>query len=304
VSFTSTKANCINGIARCSIQARNLEDSEEIKDPVSGYDRENEKNKDNQKIKGTIGGDLPWDRYYGNYVSLTIEPLTKPIIRLVLPVRVLHSVQLDKLKPSIEQLDRGVIEQTARKLLSYYTRYYPWLHASYAYTNDIPPKLIYSQFLKIQEFLRFMETGDDFIDNSDLDHWDLVYDAVSKINHLLDRLDRDDSDWGKMPRSRDFPYNGVQFLKLWKISILDNVIKSIRSQQADIVKEWSSKIPIPDLDQWWEVQDLMYKIDQTMEDLPLETKKLFVIWKLQLIDHITEHLNAAKTSTKHTHGHH
>jgi hypothetical protein len=41
-----------------------------------------------------------------------------------------------------------------------------------------------------------------------------------------------------------------------------------------------------------------------MEDLPLETNKLFIIWKLRLIDHITELLNIAKTSTKHAHGHH
>lgn len=196
-----------------------------------------------------------------------------------------------------------MIEQTATKLLSYYSRYYPWLHAKYTYTDQRLPKLVYSQFLKIKEYLRFLENSGDFMDNSDLDHWDLVYDAVSRINHLLDRLNKDDSDWGKMPRSRDFPYNGIQFLKMWKISILKNVIKSVKSQQADIIKEWGSKISIPDLDKCGEVQELMSKIDKTMEDLP-ETKKLFVIWKLQLFDHMTEHLTIAETSTEHTHGHH
>jgi hypothetical protein len=303
VSWTSTRGRCINGIVTCSIQARNLENSEEVKDPVSGYDNGNGKNADKQKIRGTISGDLPWDRYYGNYVSLTIDPTSKPIIRLVLPVRVLHSVQLEKLKPSIEQLDKEMIEQTATKLLSYYSRYYPWLHAKYTYTDQRLPKLVYSQFLKIKEYLRFLENSGDFMDNSDLDHWDLVYDAVSRINHLLDRLNKDDSDWGKMPRSRDFPYNGIQFLKMWKISILKNVIKSVKSQQAEIIKEWGSKISIPDLDKWGEVQELMSKIDKTMEDLP-ETKKLFVIWKLQLFDHMTEHLTIAETSTEHMHGHH
>jgi hypothetical protein len=301
-SWTSTRAKCINGIVTCSIQARNLENSEEVKDPVSGYDHGNGKNAEKQMIRGTISGDLPWDRYYGNYVSMAIDPPSKPIIRLVLPVRVLHSVRLEKLKPSIEQLDKEVIEQTATKLLSYYSRYYPWLHAKYTYTDEIPPKLVYSQFLKIREYLRFLENGGDFMDNSDLDHWDLVYDAVSRINHLLVRLDKDDSDWGKMPRSRDFPYNGIAFLKMWKISILKNVIKSIRNQKADIIKEWGGKVLIPDLDKWGEVQKLMSKIDKTMEDMP-ETKKLFVIWKLQLFDHLTEHLAIAGTSTEHTHIH-
>ena len=60
---------------------------------------------DKKKIRrGKLSGELPWDRYYGNYLSIKIDNDTlisdnkNPTIKFNIPIRVLHSVQLDEPK--------------------------------------------------------------------------------------------------------------------------------------------------------------------------------------------------------------
>ncbi|MDF2736341.1 MAG: hypothetical protein K0S93_197 [Nitrososphaeraceae archaeon] len=38
-----------------------------------------------------------------------------------------------------------------------------------------------------------------------------------------------------MPRSRDFPFNAVEFFKMWKTSIIDKVIKEIENQRNNLI---------------------------------------------------------------------
>jgi hypothetical protein len=285
--WTTDKTTSENGFLTCSIQARDLENSEEIEDPVSGKD-------DKGKIRGKIHGDLPWDRYYGNYISLKIESNEKSIIKLNIPVRVLHRVQLEKLKENMHELDKEKIQEVVTKMLSYYTRYYPWLHVNYAYTG-LPPKLAYEQFLKIREFLNF-------ISKEDIDHWHTVQHSIFNINHFLDRLIREDNDWKKMPRSRDFPFNGVDFLKMWKATIIDQTIKAINEKKENILKSETTDVEI-DIDDWENMQDLINKIDIAIKRPSAEDKKLFIMWKLQIFDQIIEQLNILKNQTRHSHTH-
>ena len=68
-----------------------------------------------------------------------------------------------------------------------------------------------------------------YLDSDSLDNWGAVYETVTGINHFLERLERKDNDWKKMPRSRDFPFNGIEFLKMWKASIIDKVTEQVCS---------------------------------------------------------------------------
>ncbi len=130
---------------------------------------------------------LPWDRYYGNYVFLTIDnPLRRNPWReeatevVELAVRVLHRVDPDRL-PAQPSWERDV-----RPLFAYQVRYFPWLHAR----RD---KGRWTRFL-------------------DLDDVDAVR---SRAPAILNRLDRTDDDFLKMPQSRDFPVGGVDVLRRW-----------------------------------------------------------------------------------------
>ena len=272
-----------NGLLTCGIQAQNLEQSGKTEDPVSVPPEE------------MVSGDLAWDRYYGNYVSLKLETNNAGPVRLSIPVRVLHSVPLDRLRTDLNELKNPIIVETINKMLSYYTRYYPWLHVHYLYTPTIPPQLVYDQFLKINEFLTYIET-------KDLDNWSEVQESISNINHFLDRLVREDNDWKKMPRSRDFPFNGIEFLNSWKGSISDKLILSINQAREKILKSELSEV-IPDMEKWGEVQELIKKIDDLMNHLSNDDKKLIDLWKLQIYDKMIEELNEAKTQIKHSHNH-
>ena len=125
---------------------------------------------------------MPWDRYYGNYVTAKIEYDQKPTIKLNVPVRVLHSVSSAYLE-KIDLLDKEKIQDIVSKMLSYYARYYPWLHVTYSDIRDDNgnPKPIYVQFLKIKEYLNFVSADD-------LHDWHSCQEVVDNINHLLERL--------------------------------------------------------------------------------------------------------------------
>ncbi len=271
------------------IQAHDLEHSEEIDD-----------------IRGKISGDLPWDRYYGNYLSIKIDNNSiesddkkKPTIKFNIPVRVLHSVRLDdKLKEAIDNLDKEKIQEVMTKILSYYVRYYPWLHTEYAYTDlPKPAKLAYSQFLNITKFLVY-------VDKNDIGNWGSLQKSVDGMNHFLDRLIREDNDWKKMPRSRDFPFNGVEFLKMYKASVIDKMVSAINEEQDRIIKSiGGSEIEI-NMENWRQIQTLLNSLgDMTNRLSSDEDKKLIAIWKLQIYDSLIHDLSHAKAHTKHVHEH-
>ena len=90
--------------------------------------------------------------------------------------------------------------------------------------------LAYSQFLKIREYLNYL-------DSDSLDDWHEVQETVTRINHFLERLERKNEDWKKMPRSRDFPFNGIEFLKMWKASIIDKIIDQVKVQRDSLFGE-------------------------------------------------------------------
>jgi hypothetical protein len=77
-------------------------------------------------------------------------------------------------------------------LFSYYLRYYPWLHVTVGTCQ-------YTQFL-------------------DLNDASVIKD---KIKEITTRLEADDDDWHRMPRSRDFPIDGhILFKRLKKEDLL------------------------------------------------------------------------------------
>jgi hypothetical protein len=305
-----------DSLLTCYVQANDLENSGEIDDSVilganveerQIFDEKetfNEEKKD--VLRGKLSGDLPWDRYYGNYISVKIDNKSMrsdnkkhPTIKFNIPVRVLHSVRLDdKLKNAIDNLDKEKIQEMMTKILSYYVRYYPWLHTAYAYTGlPQPAKLAYNRFLDITKFLRY-------VDKNDIGNWGSLQRSIDGINHFLDRLTREDNDWKKMPRSRDFPFNGVEFLKMYKASIIDKVISAINEEQDRIIKSvGGSEIEIG-RDEWVQIQALLNKLgDMTNRLSSDEDKKLIAIWKLQIYDNLIHDLSHAKAHTKHVHEH-
>jgi hypothetical protein len=164
------------GIAEATIQTINLEKSEEIYDPVT-----------DTNLKGI----LPWDRYYGNYVYLEIDnPLRvlqkSPVETIEIPIRVLHNVRSDSIPHGKISFKRDIYP----KLFEYYVRYFPWIHV---------------REVKEDQYFRFLNLESYSSDNGVSDN----------IVSIVDRLSRDDNDWRKMPRSRDFPIGGIELIKRW-----------------------------------------------------------------------------------------
>ena len=291
--WSTPNASSTDGIATCYIETLNLEDnSEGVEDPVL----------DNSKIIG----ELPWDRYYGNYLSLKIESSQKPTIKVNVPVRVLHSVSSDYIE-NINSLDKEQIQDIVTKMLSYYTRYYPWLHVDYQYNPTMKGESIdpvYTQFLKIKEYLNF-------IDTDHLHGWHSVKDSVDRIDHFLERLTRDENDWRMMPRSRDFPINGLEFLKAWKASMINIVIKDINDSKSKIINDENTKDLLENdvnLDNWQDMEDLINGIENLISfsssSLSSEHRKVLLRCKLALYDLMLEKLSSLKAQTTHSHNHH
>jgi hypothetical protein len=288
-----------NGTATCFIESIDLEDCKDgIEDPVltrlSGG---------TEPVK--ISGELPWDRHYGNYLSLRIQSNESPVIKMNYPVRVLHRVQSQYLD-NIDNLDKETLQDILTKILGYYTRNYPWLHVEYSYVKDNEDGLVkpaYSQFLRIKEYLNFTVSGH-------IHDWHSVQGSVSKINHFLDRLERDDSDWRKMPRSRDFPINGTEFLKVWKASLINKLIQGINESKAKILQDKNNNNdsgPENDIDinDWEEVETIINELDHLIgsSSLAPEHKKTLLRSKMTLYNYMLEKLSTAKLQTGHSHSH-
>ncbi|HYY86743.1 MAG TPA: hypothetical protein VE594_06530 [Nitrososphaeraceae archaeon] len=298
-SWTSPNTASKNGIALCYIETLDLENCKEgVEDPVlsvfSGDDT----------TPVTISGELPWDRYYGNYLSLKIQSTEKHIIKANIPVRVLHSVRAEYIN-NIDDLDKEKIQEIVTKILSYYTRYYPWLHVRYRYARDQKDgiiKPIYNQFLKIKEFLNFAA-------RDDVHDWHSAQETIDKINHFLERLERDDHDWRKMPRSRDFPVNGIEFLKAWKASLINKVLEDIKENKRKIIEDDNndkiSEMSL-DLNNWGEVENLVSRIDNLISfspSLSIEQKKVLLMCKVAIYDHMLEKVGISRSQTGHLHSH-
>jgi hypothetical protein len=293
VASTVGKGHSEAGSYVFNIEARNLENSDEVPDPLYGYKNGSD------KLRLSIKGELPWDRYYGNYIFIKMSAVGAIDIQRNIPVRVIHSVPLDDLKESIMSLDTGKIQEVVTKLMSYYTRYYPWLHVSYNYIKTSEgPKRSYEQFLRIKEYLSF-------VDEKHLDHWHTVHESISSINDLLDRLQRSDQDWKKMPRSRDFPHQGVDFLRLWKGVMVDRLVSILREHRKDILEsEQSKKLGIEgNTTDFESLQEIVEEIDIATENVPDGYKKLFLMWKLELLERAIKEVSELKTHAKHTHTH-
>lgn len=295
VAWISDKGHVEGGTYICCIQARNLENSQTVGDPIYGVIPDSTTNEPRVKISG----ELPWDRYYGNYIFIRMKTRNKMIIKQNIPVRVLHAVPLKEIIPDIAALDNEKIKETVTKLMSYYVRYYPWLHVNYMYINAPDgPKKVYQQFLKIQEFLTF-------VTDKDLNEWHMVHESISKINHLLERLLRHEDDWKKMPRSRDFPSNGIEFLKMWKEVMVDKLVEQVKNQRNQILESEKlqfSEVQI-DVTDIGGLQNIVNRIEVALENLPDGYKRLFLKWKLQIFDLVIKELNVLKTETSHGHTH-
>jgi hypothetical protein len=96
-----------------------------------------------------------------------------------------------------------------------------------------------------------------YIEQDEIKEWDKAQNCVNLINHLLERLLKDDNEWKKMPRSMDFPANGIEFIKQWKSSILDKIAIEIQGQMNK-----SSNIDILDINDWNDVKTFVRKIDK------------------------------------------
>jgi hypothetical protein len=165
------------GVVEATVEAINLEKSDEIYDPVTS-----------SNLKGT----LPWDRYYGNYVYIAIDnPMRQlqesHVESIEIPVRVLHEVKAESISPGEISFKRDIYP----KLLEYYVRYFPWIHVAEVKEDQ------YFRFLNLESY----SSHDGVNDN---------------IDDIVDRLCREDNDWRKMPRSRDFPIGGIELMKRWQ----------------------------------------------------------------------------------------
>lgn len=130
-----------------------------------------------------------WDRYYGNYVYMEIDNALRKfqprhVEQIEIPIRVLHVVKEDMFEEKLS-FKRHIFPY----LLSYYVRYFPYLH-----TRQDEEEHGYTQFLNLESYK----------------------DVSKKLGLVIDYLGLEDNNWYKMPRSRDFPINGLELIKHWQ----------------------------------------------------------------------------------------
>jgi hypothetical protein len=297
VSWNDSSVSSDSGTVECSLQTVDLENcTEAIVDPI--FPKQSE---EDEPVK--ISGELPWDRYYGNYVSIKLNSDEKYDVQINIPVRVLHEVKTRFIE-SMDILTKEEIQDIVTKILSYYTRYYPWLHVRYMYArtaNDNIIKPTYVQFLKIKEYL-------DFVSPRHIHGWHSAQGAIGKINHFLDRLERDEHDWRKMPRSRDFPINGTEFLKAWKSSLITKVVQEIDKAKEELLKKYAD-IDIDqnlDINDWGDVEKVVDKLNDlaTLSDnLSNEQKRVVLTSKISIYNFMIEKLKDSTKQKGHSHQH-
>jgi hypothetical protein len=288
--------NAINGVVRAVIEAINLEDSEKVYDPVNDI---------------YLEGELPWNRYYGNEVSLKIVINGNYKLQVNIPVRVLHSVNLELNNKEVKSLE------IVKKLFSYYIRYYPWLHTSYRQDPNMEKsRYVYKRFLELDKW--------------DYNHhnWADTKRVIDNIDKIVERLSRKDEDWRKMPRSRDFPINGVEFIKIWRTQILDGLLhgvndyvkidvqdnlkkldklieKSDDEKDKDVLLVLKRYIESENLsDEFTNVQDNLKKLDKLIEKSDDEKDKDFIkSLKLRILIKVSESIHNLKHEIQTSHIH-
>jgi hypothetical protein len=167
--------------------------------------------------------------------------------------------------------------------------------------NDGTIKPTYVQFLKIKEYL-------DFVSPRHIHGWHSAQGAIRKIDHFLERLERDDHDWRKMPRSRDFPINGIEFLKAWKSSLITKVIQEIDKAKEELVKEYAD-LEIDqnlDINDWGDVEKVIDKLKDLTTlsgDLSNEQKRVILTSKMSIYNFMIENLKDSTKQTSHSHQH-
>jgi hypothetical protein len=145
---------------------------------------------------------FPLDMDHANYLYLRIEnplratkakvtkkinndPLeTKdvevPVEEVQIAARVLHEIKPEKIK-------QVSFKKHILPLFSYYIRYYPWLHT---YEENG----VFQRIFNIEDYDQ----------------------VVTNIDNIITRLELNDDNPSKMPRSRDFPKGGKEAIKKWK----------------------------------------------------------------------------------------
>jgi hypothetical protein len=141
----------LNGKVKATVEAIDLENSNEIFDPV------------NNKY---VQGELDWDRYYGNYIYMEINNdlrrfQYRAVEQIEIPVRVLHVV---KNLNSISPKEITFKDYIFPKLLKYYVRYFPWLH-TFERADET-----YVQFLNFENYDEVRNTITEIIRRLSLDN--------------------------------------------------------------------------------------------------------------------------------------
>jgi hypothetical protein len=173
----------------------------------------------------------------------------------------------------------------------------------YVKDDDGRAKAVYNQFLRLKEYL-------DFTSKDHIHDWHSVQESITKINYFLDRLERDDNDWKKMPRSRDFPINATEFMKAWKASLVQKIVEDIKESKAQIIKDENNDTSNEndvdiDINDWEQVETLVDELENQINSSSLrpEQKKLLLSSKLAIYNFMLEKLSMTKTQTGHTHNH-
>jgi hypothetical protein len=128
---------------------------------------------------------FPMDRFFGNPLIAQIDNpgrrFSGGVEQVKIAVRVLHEIRPADM-PAVPSFERDI-----KSLFSYHTRYFPWLHVR----DDG------------KAFDRFL----------DLDNLD---DFCAYVDLILHRLELDQNERHKMPRTRDFPIGGIDLIRRWK----------------------------------------------------------------------------------------
>lgn len=135
-------------------------------------------------VTGQTLNELPWDRYYGNYLYLEIDnPLRRtnpPVEQVEIAARVLHAIPASPVT-AVPAFDTDI-----RALFAYHARYFPWLHV-------VEQDGKYARFLDLENYDSFRGLAEE----------------------VVRRLSLPPEDPMKMPRSRDFPPGGVELIRRW-----------------------------------------------------------------------------------------
>ena len=108
-----------------------------------------------------------------------------------------------------------------------------------------------------------------------------------------------------MPRSRDFPINGIEFLKLWKAALLDKFAEKLNDEKNAILGSDLQEISKAEIDltDFGDLQKIVNEIDFIVKNITAENKKILLTCKMIILNNLINESKELKTETKHTHNH-